>query len=96
MVMVRSRTLRTGVTHDTRGAPSTSTVQQPHCPCGLHPSLTEMSRSSSRKTSSSVAVLATAPSTVTERPLTTRAMDCVDPIGVTLRRQPEARIPGND
>ncbi len=44
---------RTGVTHATRGAPSTQTVQHPHWPWGLHPSLTERRPSCSRRTSSS-------------------------------------------
>ena len=34
-------TRRAGVTQATRGAPSTSTVQQPHWPWGLQPSLAE-------------------------------------------------------
>ncbi len=41
VVTVRPRTRRTGVTHATRGWPSTSTVQHPHWPCGLHPSFAE-------------------------------------------------------
>ena len=41
VVTSRPATRRTGVTHDTRGSPSTQTVQQPHWPCGLQPSLTE-------------------------------------------------------
>ena len=41
MVTARPATRRTGVTQATRGAPSTQTVQQPHWPWGLHPSLTE-------------------------------------------------------
>jgi len=36
----RPATRRSGVTQDTRAAPSISTVQQPHCPWGLQPSLT--------------------------------------------------------
>ena len=43
---------RTGVTQATRGAPSTHTVQQPHWPWGLQPSLTDRMPSWSRKTSS--------------------------------------------
>ena len=42
---------RTGVTQATRGKPSTHTVQHPHCPCGLQPSLTERQPSSSRSAS---------------------------------------------
>ena len=41
VVTARPATRRAGVTQATRGAPSTSTVQQPHWPCGLQPSLTE-------------------------------------------------------
>ncbi len=41
VVIDRFFTRRAGVTHDTRGCPSTSTVQQPHWPCGLQPSLTD-------------------------------------------------------
>jgi hypothetical protein len=44
-----TRTRRTGVTQATRGAPSTQTVQQPHWPWGLHPSLTERTAQSSRR-----------------------------------------------
>ena len=32
-----------GVVHATSAFPSTSTVQQPHWPCGLHPSLGDLS-----------------------------------------------------
>ena len=42
-----------GVTHATRGSPSTSTVQHPHWPCGAHPSFTESTPSRSRSTESS-------------------------------------------
>ena len=41
VVTERPSTRATGVTHATRALPSTSTVQQPHCPCGAHPSFTE-------------------------------------------------------
>ena len=53
VVIVRPATRRTGVTQATRGWPSTRTVQQPHCPCGLQPSLGERRPRSSRSTSSS-------------------------------------------
>ena len=53
VVIDRPRTRRAGVTHDTRGAPSTSTVQHPHWPWGLHPSLGERDPSVSRNTSRS-------------------------------------------
>ena len=35
VVIRRPATRRAGVTQATRAAPSTSTVQAPHCPCGL-------------------------------------------------------------
>ena len=38
MVIRRPATRAIGVTHATRGWPSTQTVQHPHCPCGLQPS----------------------------------------------------------
>ena len=41
VVTARPSTRVAGVTHATRGSPSTSTVQQPHCPWGAHPSFTE-------------------------------------------------------
>ena len=55
VVTARPATRRAGVTHATRGCPSTRTVQQPHWPCGLQPSLGEWSPSRSRSTSSSEA-----------------------------------------
>ena len=51
VVTERPATRRTAVTQATRGAPSTQTVQQPHCPWGLQPSLTEWQRSCSRSAS---------------------------------------------
>ena len=53
VVISRPATRRTGVTHATRGAPSTSTVQQPHWPWGLQPSFTEVTCSTPRRASSS-------------------------------------------
>ena len=53
VVMRRPATRRTGVTHATRGEPSTSTVQQPHWPCGLHPSFGVRAPTWSRSASSS-------------------------------------------
>ena len=53
VVTARPATRVTGVTQATRGSPSTSTVQQPHCPCGAHPSLTDTTPSRSRSTESS-------------------------------------------
>ena len=41
VVTERPATRRNAVTHATRAAPSIQTVQHPHCPWGLHPSLTE-------------------------------------------------------
>ena len=40
VVTVRPATRRAAVTQATRGWPSISTVQHPHCPCGAHPSFT--------------------------------------------------------
>ena len=62
---------RAGVTHATRGAPSTSTVQQPHWPCGLQPSLTDRTPRRSRSTSSREVPSS---GTSTRRPSTVRAM----------------------
>ena len=53
MVITRPATRRTGVTHETRGAPSTSTVQHPHWPWGLQPSLGERTPRWSRRATSS-------------------------------------------
>ena len=53
VVIARPATRRAGVTHATRGWPSTSTVQHPHWPCGLQPSLGDRRPSVSRSTSSS-------------------------------------------
>ncbi len=53
VVTARPAMRAVGVTHATRGAPSTRTVQHPHWPWGLHPSLTECSRRRSRSASSS-------------------------------------------
>ncbi len=52
VVTDRPATRRAGVTHETLGAPSTSTVQQPHWPWGLHPSFATVAPRSSRITSS--------------------------------------------
>ena len=53
VVTDRPATRRIAVTQATRAAPSTHTVQQPHCPWGLQPSFTERhcncSRSASRR-----------------------------------------------
>ena len=53
VVTSRPATRRAGVTQATRGAPSTHTVQHPHWPWGLHPSLAERRPRRSRRTSSS-------------------------------------------
>ena len=47
------RRARAAVTHATLASPSTSTVQQPHWPCGAQPSFTDTSPSRSRRTDSS-------------------------------------------
>ena len=57
VVTAPPRTRRAGVTQATRGSPSTSTVQQPHWPWGLQPSLAERTPSRSRSTSSSDAAV---------------------------------------
>jgi len=41
------------ITHESRGWPSTRTVQQPQCPCGSQPLLGEVIPKSSRRTLSS-------------------------------------------
>ena len=51
VVTARPATRRTGVTQATLGRPSTQTVQHPHWPCGLQPSLTEKQPNSSRSAS---------------------------------------------
>ena len=53
VVTVRPATRVAGVTQATLGSPSTSTVQHPHCPCGAHPSFTDVNPRRSRSTSSS-------------------------------------------
>src|SRR5262245_31402612 len=63
VVTARPLTRATGVTHATRASPSTSTVQQPHCPCGAHPSLADTSPIRSRRTDSSDSPGATSSST---------------------------------
>jgi hypothetical protein len=60
VVTDRPATRRTGVTQETRGSPSTHTVQQPHWPWGLHPSLTEGQPNSSRRASRRVIPSSTA------------------------------------
>ena len=50
VVTARPATRATGVTQATRASPSTSTVQQPHCPCGAQPSFAETTPSRSRST----------------------------------------------
>ena len=54
VVTPRPATRRTGVTQETRGEPSTHTVQQPHWPWGLQPSLGDRHPSCSRRASRSV------------------------------------------
>ena len=68
VVTCRPATRRAGVTHATRGASSTSTVQQPHWPCGLQPSRTvsmpRRSRSTPSRVSPSSGTSTARPSTV--------------------------------
>jgi len=51
VVTDRPATRLTAVTQATRAASSTHTVQHPHWPWGLHPSLTEWQRNCSRSAS---------------------------------------------
>ena len=51
VVTERPATRRNAVTQATRAAPSIQTVQHPHCPWGLQPSLTEWQRNCSRSAS---------------------------------------------
>ncbi len=67
VVTARPVTRRAGVTHATRGWPSTSTVQQPHWPWGEQPSLGLRIPRRSRSTSSSDAPSS---ATATGRPST--------------------------
>ncbi len=68
VVTARPATRRTGVTQATRAAPSIHTVQQPHCPWGLQPSLGVLlprrSRSASRSEIPSSSTTTRSPSTV--------------------------------
>ena len=102
VVTCRPATRRAGVTQATRAWPSTRTVQQPHWPCGLQPSLAERTPSRSRSASSnehpSSGTSTARPSTTNaERPGTTVGRlrrDCRPAIG-SGRRYPrnEARGP---
>ena len=89
VVTERPATRRTGVTHATRGAPSTQTVQQPHWPWGLQPSLTERQPQSSRRASSSEV-----PSSPTEtvRPLRTKATAGVAEVVAQLKEEPQPQV----
>ena len=69
VVTTRPAARRSGVTQATRGWPSTSTVQQPHWPCGLQPSFTERTPKRSRSASASEHPSS---STVADRPSTIR------------------------
>ena len=71
VVISRPATRRAGVTQATLAAPSTSTVQAPHCPCGLQPSFTSRMPRCSRRSVSSEKSPAGA---LTERPSTVRVM----------------------
>src|SRR5436190_8376792 len=70
VVTARPSTRAAGVTQATRASPSMSTVQQPHWPCGAHPSLADTSPSRSRSTDSNDSPGAT--STSTGAPLHTK------------------------
>lgn len=52
VVTERPSTREVAVTHETRGSPSTNTVQHPHWPCGAQPSFTEVIPNCSRSVSS--------------------------------------------
>src|SRR5207244_7917202 len=71
VVTVRPSMRATGVTHATRGSPSTSTVQQPHWPCGAQPSFADMTPSRSRNTFKSDSPRSRSASTTTGVPLST-------------------------
>jgi hypothetical protein len=53
VVTDRPSTRVAAVTHATLASPSTSTVQQPHWPCGAQPSFTDITPRRSRNTESS-------------------------------------------
>ena len=78
LVTCRPATRRAGVTQATRGWPSTKTVQQPHCPCGLQPSLGDRMPRRSRRASSSEQPSS---GTSTGRPSTTKASEPATPGG---------------
>ena len=88
VVTCRPATRRAGVTQATRGWPSTSTVQQPHCPCGLQPSFGDRMPSRSRSASSSEQPSS---GTSTGRPSTTKASEPATPGG--YGSHPDARRP---
>jgi hypothetical protein len=90
VVMARPATRRAGVTHATRGCPSTRTVQQPHCPWGLHPSFGDVAPTWSRRTSSSDE---RSSGTSTLRPSTTSTRREVLSCG-TRANVPSAPVPG--
>ncbi len=77
VVTDRPATRWAGVTHATRGAPSTSTVQHPHWPWGAQPSFAPTSPSRSRSTESSDSPGST--STSTSAPLQTNATRSLTP-----------------
>ena len=81
VVTVRPATRAAGVTQATRGSPSTSTVQHPHCPCGAHPSFAETTPSR-RNTFSSDSPRSRSASTLTGAPLSTNSTSVVTPATV--------------
>ncbi len=91
VVTLRPSRRRTGVTHETRGAPSTQTVQQPHWPWGLQPSLTDRSESCSRRTSSRVA---SSSATSTSAPLTLSRIrgSTAQPMEAQLKEEPHPHV----
>lgn len=78
VVTLRPDTRLAGVTQETRGAPSTRTVQQPHWPCGLQPSFTDVQFNWSRKAPSSespvLPIVTATPSSSNETESSTRSV----------------------
>lgn len=69
VVITRPAMRRTGVTHATRGAPSTNTVQHPHCPWGLQPAFGARTPSRPRNAANNDTPLS---GTLTSSPSTTK------------------------
>ena len=93
VVTSRPATRRTGVTQATRAAPSTQTVQHPHCPWGLQPSLGVRRPSRSRRASRSeipvVGDLTVSPSTMK---VTAVGAGCRAPELGQLNEEPQPQV----